>query len=331
MEKKVAKYVIKEYGVMESHRTRFETEYVPATKYTVQFEVDYEQLVELNNEKGDVLLTSPYKFVNKLYLIFKEDKINEVYEIKRIEKYKIKYPEGVNPSEVYWDTGEVPFEKEKFKEKIVKYFKNKLINYLYVNNYCIDVLKTQNLPVEEEELEEFIINFYEMQGYTLLNKCDIEEAKKFTNVKIVDGFGFVEEGVVDEVYKKIDEERRRKFVEKEAKEFIEKAEEFLKYGLYQFQRKNHIRDKIEKPDFYFLDDLINLDDKLVEEVKILKEKIDNLEVVDLWSLIGFIVVEKNKKFWKVKVPDDLKGRFIGKGGENVKSLAKKYSIKIKVV
>ena len=324
MEKKVARYIITDYTIVESTLVGN----LLSTKYAVQFIVDYTQLVELSEEKGDVLLTSPYKFIDKLYLSFKEDKIDEVYKIEKKDKYRIQYPEGVNPSEVYWDTGEVPFEKEKFKEKIVKYFKDKLVTHLYVNNYCIDVLKTQDLPVEEGELKEFIINFYGMQGYVLLNKCVIEEAKKFANVKIIDGLGFIEESIADEVFKKIRDERGKRYILNEAKKFIDEAEEFLKYELYQFHNKNCFYDKIKKPDFYLLD---SLEGELAEKTRKLKEKIDSLEVVDLWSLGGFIIVEKGKKYWEVKIPDDLKGRFIGKGGENVKSLAKEYGVRIKVV
>ena len=275
-----------------------------------------------------MLLTSPYKFIDKLYLSFKEDKIDEVYEIKRKGKYKIKYPEGVNSSEVYWDTGEVPFEKEEFKKKIIKHFKDKLVTRLQVKNYLFDALKSQNPPEGGEELEDIIKNFYGMQNYVLIREDEVEEANKFANVKIIDRLGFIEESIADEVFKKIRDERGKRYILNEAKKFIDEAEEFLKYELYQFHNKNCFYDKIKKPDFYLLD---SLEGELAEKTRKLKEKIDSLEVVDLWSLGGFIIVEKGKKYWEVKIPDDLKGRFIGKGGENVKSLAKEYGVRIKVV
>jgi len=45
----------------------------------------------------------------------------------------------------------------------------------------------------------------------------------------------------------------------------------------------------------------------------------------------FIILILNDKTWNVKVPNNKKGLFIGKGGANIKALADKYNVKINVI
>ena len=90
------------------------------------------------------------------------------------------------------------------------------------------------------------------------------------------------------------------------------------------------------PDYYYSNSqkAQKAKEELIEKFKDVFLKANKLylkiknDIEYVYSKAGYFYANKEDKIWNVKVPAEKKGLFIGKGGANIKALAKKYEVKI---
>ena len=129
----------------------------------------YEDLVEISDKSGDVLLTSDYDFIEKLYVKFDNEKIEKLY--KEWEEVKKSIPEKKDDLNVY--IRELK-DKEGLKKEIEKYFENKLIKKIEIddNGEYISTLwvkkEQNNIPTDFKEFEKFFLKTYNLNGYEVI-------------------------------------------------------------------------------------------------------------------------------------------------------------------
>lgn len=144
-----------------------------------------------------------------------------------------------------------------------------------------------------------------------------------------------------EAKKKMDE-LKIKSVKKELEDFIKKARHFLENGLYEVSKEMpecDVSTELIDPWYYYVrredkaakaqEENVRLYGDLLLEAQKLHKALKELEAVN--SPAGIFYARKEDRKWKVKVPKEKKGLFIGKGGKNVKALEERYGVKIAVV
>ena len=134
---------------------------------------DYEKMATIKDKNGDILITSPFRFINPLYIKFSFDysSLKKAWE-EIIKEAPAEY-KGLKVI-----VKDFPSEEE-LKSKIIDYFKNKYTKLVkIIDNGSIFAVfrtpKTQNFPFEKaegidnfKEFEEFVKNFYNLKDVSL--------------------------------------------------------------------------------------------------------------------------------------------------------------------
>jgi hypothetical protein len=148
-------------------------------------------------------------------------------------------------------------------------------------------------------------------------------------LKKVDGYTFIENSFFEEIEKK-EEENRKKAGLNLLKEAIEKKS---LWKLELVKRMGVDETKIKKAEAIIIAELKKeIENNLYE----IKENLPNIadfeeEYIEVKNKAGKFIAKKGDKIWNVKVPNNLKGLFIGKKGANIKELAQKYNVKINII
>jgi len=386
--------------------------------YDAVADINYEELAEISNKSGDVLITSDYSFCERIYLKFKEDNIERLY--KEWEKVKKSIPEKKDDLNVY--IRELK-DKEGLKKEIVEYFKEKytyevnvvakedifMINLLDVTDITtitkLNVSKNSKLgkclqldertsfyeffknkaeQISFKFLNKHIEDFYNKKGYFPIlkeNKHLFLNAFEENNIEIdlkdaelIDNIYFIKPDVFEKIKNKINENienRRKKFLKKMEEGDIEacyktvyidelyegkEKEEIIKIFKKRLEEVEKIRSKKEEEKLKeqlkkfeeFKRNLYKLlpegtkrfefninynrikDKKLYEEYK-KADRFISFEVTTVYTPFGVIFGSKENKVWKIKVPDELKGKFIGKGGRGIKKIIDEYFFLEKII
>jgi len=237
-----------------------------------------------------------------------------VKDFYQIPNYKLIYPEGhENSPTEYWRMKKydyTPFIKEKdgftfIDEKFLKF-------------------------VEKEENKKWL-NAVKKNLETILKAKKFDELDHKTtsityNERLINEYSLNELNDLLEKAKQNYEKLQKEYITEKVKNFIQKADEFLKYGLYK------IDSKLQSPDIDFSKEeleKIKDNEKLYKKATKMLETLKNIETI--YTKAGTFYVNLNDKVWNMEIPDNKKGLFIGKGGQNIKELTNRYDVKINIV
>jgi len=262
--------------------------------------------------------------------VAKDEKLPEKFEdfekiVKKAygidNKYTmLEFPEGCENS---------PVEFWKMRGYDYKPFYKEVDGFAFVHNDFLE-----NFKREEEEKRMKV--YKEVIDRVL--KMDVWEYDyQFDRIKLKDIPDSLKDAYEEakEKYLKLEKEYKLK----ELKKYIENANDFLKNGLYKLpiviKYPNFSDISLIDPDYYYLkEDAKQAQEKnfkkfgnvLLDAQKLYKELEENIDVI--YTKAGEFYADKRDSVWKVEVADELKGRFIGKGGKNINELQRLHNKKI---